>query len=75
MSPAPQLTDEEAEYLYRATCPMCAAGSAIRFRADTGEFVHDQALKTNPVTGQKELGTGHSICWASGLRNEYRKKD
>lgn len=60
-----QFTKEQIEELAQSTCPHCKAGSPARFRSDTKEWVHDQ-VKT-------EFGVmpGHSICWASGLRNEF----
>lgn len=60
-----QFTKEQIEELAASTCPHCAAGIIARRREDSGEFVHDQ-VKTS-------LGVvkGHTICWASGLRQKY----
>lgn len=61
-----QFTSEELEQLCKDTCPHCKAGSAVRHRTDTNEWVHDQ------VATRFGAAQGHSICWANGLRQKYR---
>lgn len=70
MSPAPQLTDEEVEHLIKVTCPHCLAGVKVRRRDDTGEHVHDFAQALGGASGTRN---SHTLCLASGLRNEYGK--
>lgn len=60
-----QFSDSEIEELSAATCPHCAAGIAVRRRADTGEWVHDQVATSQGVV------KGHSICWGNGIRTKY----
>lgn len=60
-----QLTDTDIDELAQATCPHCNAGIAVRLRADSGEFVHDQVKTSQGVV------KGHTICWANGLRAKY----
>jgi hypothetical protein len=60
-----RFTKAQVEELSRTTCPHCKAGSPVRFRTDTAEWVHDQVVS--------KFGTqaGHSICWANGIRKEH----
>lgn len=55
------LTKEEFEEAVRLICPYCRDGAALKYREATKEWVHDYVA----VKG----GSGHSICWANGLRN------
>jgi len=52
------VSKEELQALVNDICPHCAAGFEVRQRDDTKEWVHDQP--------------GHTICWASRLRNNPR---
>lgn len=71
MSPAPSLTDEEVEHLIKVTCPHCLAGIKVRHRADSGEWVHDFAQS---LGGERaSTRNSHTLCLASGIRNEYGK--
>lgn len=63
-----QFTKEQVEQLAQMTCPHCKAGSPVRLRTDTGEWIHDQVA--NKFGGMQP---GHSICWASGIRVEAAK--
>ncbi len=65
-----QFTKEQVEELARMTCPHCKAGSAVRLRNDTNEWVHDAVANKFGGTSQ-----GHSICWASGIRIEAAKQN
>lgn len=49
--------------LCKMICPHCREGRGMRFRADSGEWVHD--VKTVHTFA-------HSICWANGLRKKYQ---
>lgn len=51
--------DQQAALL----CPHCRAGSLVRRRDDTGEYVHDRIS----VAGGGSWS--HTICWADGLRS------
>jgi hypothetical protein len=62
----PQLTEAEIEQLAQMTCPNCRAGIPTRYRTDTREYVHDQ------IAGRTGVQNGHTICWASGMRDAYR---
>lgn len=62
-----QFSDSQIEELAQTTCPHCAAGIAVRKRADTGEWTHDRVATSQGVVG------GHTICWGNGLRQKYGK--
>lgn len=67
-----RLTDADKQELIEAACPHCQHGALVRLRFETGEFVHDQVWKK---TGLGEsLQSGHSICWATGLRTKWAKE-
>ena len=49
--------------LCRAICPRCAKGVEVRYRPDSGEYVHDER-RSNSIT--------HSLCLANGLWKKYQ---
>lgn len=48
--------------LCRVVCPSCARGVEVRYRSDSGEYVHDE---------RRGKTFSHSICWANGLWKKY----
>jgi hypothetical protein len=71
MSKAPPLTDDEVDHLIKITCPHCLAGVVVRKRDSTGEWVHDFAQPLG--TGREGTRNSHTLCLATGIRNEYGK--
>ena len=65
-SPAPP-TDAEFEQHCATVCVHCGANIAVRKRADTGEWVHDEVI----MLGRKIKG--HTLCMAHALRSEREK--
>ena len=55
-------TSDEFEDACRKTCPRCADGSALRWRPETKEWVHDSGGRAS---------FSHSYCLATGLRKFY----
>lgn len=54
------LTKDEFEEAVNLICPNCRSGMPLRFRQDSGEWIHDVSVGTR---------TTQTICWANGLRN------
>lgn len=51
------LSEADFQLACNEICPHCRNGVALRYRANTQEWVHDGIQ-----------GSGHGICWANGLR-------
>jgi hypothetical protein len=63
-----QSSSEEFEQLCKDQCPRCAAGDPLRYREDSGEFVHDFSFGMFEPKIGRPVGMGHGICLAHDLR-------
>jgi hypothetical protein len=57
---------ENFDDICQLICPHCAKGMSLRFRTDSGEWVHDEVTKLSYRV--------HTICWANGLRKKYQNE-
>lgn len=63
------MTKDEALAEIHAVCPECKAGTNLRRREDTKEWVHDH-LRTNTETRTTQFS--HMFCLAHDLRVKYQ---
>lgn len=66
------LTDEEFEKMASDNCPACKAGSQVRFRENTFEFVHDYAKGVPGGLLKPSMAMSHQLCLSNGMRNARR---
>ena len=62
------MTLEEARKQIAALCIDCATGNLARYRPETNEWVHDEKIKTGPMTWNQK----HWLCGANEFRKEHK---
>jgi hypothetical protein len=60
------LTEDEFVEAVNGTCKHCAAGSPVRYRTETKEYVHDWVGERGAARTMS-----HAFCLATGLRKFY----
>jgi len=56
----------------RDKCQFCKDGVRLRYRDDSGEWIHEGAIQIPGTLGRRH---SHVLCLANGFRKEWESKN